>query len=130
MVNVGPLGPVDPWTGKSPCPVRHRDAVEVRTVLDGELVAWWCEDCESRLPAEWQPPQGQYGELLHTLGIGMHAPIVAVLNRLTGEFVPLDPPLYAPLAGVDRTVAEQQRRIEAKWAAEHPDAACTLLEDR
>lgn len=44
MVDLGPV--------KASC--RHVEAVEVRTLLDDELVAWWCEKCETQLPASWQ----------------------------------------------------------------------------
>lgn len=41
------MGPLKPQC-------RHAEAVEVRAV-DGELVAWWCEACETQLPADWIP---------------------------------------------------------------------------
>jgi hypothetical protein len=54
-MHLGPLGPVDPWTGKDPCPSKHRDAVPVDDV-DGNRVAWLCVDpgCGEQLPAEWR----------------------------------------------------------------------------
>lgn len=98
---------------------RHTDAIEVRTLLDGELVAHWCEACETQLPADWTRPVSQYGELLHRIGVGTITPVVAILNRCTGEWVNLDPPLYAAPGDLDRVVAERQAEIEAAWEATH-----------
>lgn len=96
----------------------HTSAVPVE-ISTGETVAWLCPTCGQQLPADWERPQSIYGTLLHSAGIGINTPIVAVLNRLTGEFVPCDPPLYAAIADIDRVVGERQRQIEAEWSAQH-----------
>jgi hypothetical protein len=122
-MDLGPLGPVDPWTGKDPCPARHANTVEVRTQLDSERVAWWCPDCETQFDADWLPPQSITGALLHKLGVGPISPVTAILNRATGEFVTLDPPLCVRPQDLDRVVAERQREIEEQWAAENEAAS-------
>ena len=45
MVDLGPV------SVKPRC--NHIDAVEVRTAWDDELVAYWCEACETQLPPEF-----------------------------------------------------------------------------
>lgn len=56
-MELGPLGPVDPDTGKTPCPTRHAGVVEVRTEVDGQLVAHWCPDCGTQFPPDWTRPR-------------------------------------------------------------------------
>lgn len=117
MVDLGPLGPADPWTGRAPCPTKHAAAVSVTTV-DGEHVAWLCPDCDAQFEPAWHPPQYRLGELVHDFRLGVvQAPVLAVLNRETGEFVPLDPPRYVPITDLERVVATEQERIEAAWTA-------------
>jgi hypothetical protein len=33
----------------------HPNAVKVELILTGELVAWWCGDCETQLSPEFHP---------------------------------------------------------------------------
>ena len=35
----------------------HAEAVEVRTLLDDELVAWLCPDCDRQLPPDRLPAE-------------------------------------------------------------------------
>jgi hypothetical protein len=51
-MDLGPLGPADPWTGRTPCPSKHQQAEKVETV-GGEHVGWLCPDCDAVLPPEW-----------------------------------------------------------------------------
>jgi hypothetical protein len=36
-------------------PCAHRDAVPVDLLMTGERVAWWCEKCQTQLPADFSP---------------------------------------------------------------------------
>jgi hypothetical protein len=36
-------------------PCAHPDAVPIKLLLTGELVAWLCPACDTPLPAEWGP---------------------------------------------------------------------------
>jgi hypothetical protein len=115
MVDLGPVDLVHKRSMDPGCP--HEAAVEVRAALTDELVAWWCPDCERQLPGDWTRTLTRYGELLHQAGVGIAVPVAAILNPATGEYVPVDPPLYVAPRDIDRVVAEHQTRFLAEWEA-------------
>jgi hypothetical protein len=48
---------------------------------------------------------------------GMMPPIAAIINCVTGQPVPCDPPLRVHVDDLDRVVAEYQARFLAEWEA-------------
>lgn len=47
------------------CPTYHANTVPVELVATGERVAVLCLDCDTQLPAEWEPVKPSYTDLFY-----------------------------------------------------------------
>ena len=48
-------------------------------------------------------------------------PVASVINQVTGEWVPVEPPQRVNLDDLDAFLDEHQARFVAEWNEQHPD---------